>query len=119
MKTGSLSEQIDKVVREHLAQVRAEASAALERAFERPKTTSPRKKRAPGKHRDRAEVAELAERLHKRIMAEPGEPMARHAEQLGTSARELHRPMSLLRQAGRLRTTGARNQTRYYPATGS
>lgn len=30
MKTGSPSEQLDKVVREHLAQVQAEAAAAFE-----------------------------------------------------------------------------------------
>lgn len=119
MKTGSLSEQIDKVVREHLAQVQAEATAALELAFARSKAATPSKKRARSKHRDRAQVAELAERLHERILAEPGEPMTRHADQLGTSARELHRPMSLLREAGRLRTTGTRNQTRYYPTPGS
>ena len=33
MTTGNLAEQIDKVMRDHLAQVRAEAAAAIERAF--------------------------------------------------------------------------------------
>ncbi len=35
MKASSLAEQIDQLVRDHLAQVRAEATAAVERAFER------------------------------------------------------------------------------------
>ncbi len=119
MKAGSLSEQIEALVREHLAQVRTEATAALEQAFAT--STPPTKakgssrKRAQGKRRDPAQVAELAERLHERIVAEPGESMTLHAQHLGANVRELHRPMSLLRQAGRLRTTGVRNRTRYYP----
>lgn len=123
MKTGSLSEQIDKLVREHLAQVRAEATVALEQAFAmstRPtKATKPSGKRGAGKRRDPVRVAELAERLHERIVAEPGESMTLYAQHLGASVRELHRPMTLLRRAERLRTTGVRNQTRYYPTPGS
>jgi hypothetical protein len=121
MKAGSLSEQIEALVREHLAQVRTEATAALEQAFatSTPPTKASSRKRAQGKRRDPAQVAELAERLHERIVAEPGEPMTLHAQHLGANVRELHRPMSLLRQAGRLRTTGVRNRTRYYPTLGS
>ena len=119
MKAESLAEQIDKLVREHLEQVQTEAAGAVQRAFAARTTTKAPKprptKRAPSKRRDPKEVAELAERLHARIVAEPGESMAVHSRKLGASVRELHRPMTLLRRAGRLRTTGVRNDTRYYP----
>jgi acyl-CoA reductase-like NAD-dependent aldehyde dehydrogenase len=123
MKVGSLSEQIDKLVREHLAQVQVDASAALERAFgastsPRKATASPRK-RASGKRRSSQEVEKLAERLHACVMAEPGEPMTHYAGQLGASVRELHLPMTQLRGDSRLRTTGSRNDMRYYPRPGS
>jgi hypothetical protein len=120
MKTESLAEQIDKLVREHLEQVQAEAALAVQRAFAatrvapKPRST----KRATSKRRDPKEVAELAERLHARIVAEPGESMTVYSHKLGASVRELHRPMTLLRRAGRLRTTGVRNNTRYYPTPG-
>lgn len=122
MKFESLTDQIDKLVRKHLAQVQAEAEEAMRRAFAKtarkePKT--PTTRRAPSKRRDPKEVAALAERLHARIVAEPGESMTVHAGHLGVGVRELHRPMTLLRRAGRLQTTGVRNNTRYYPTPGS
>ncbi|HHK41996.1 MAG TPA: hypothetical protein ENJ50_06210 [Planctomycetaceae bacterium] len=121
MKTESLAEQIDKLVRGHLAQVQSEAEQAMRQAFAM--TTKERKtraaKRAPAKRREPKEVAELAERLHARIVAEPGESMTVHSGHLGMAVRDLHRPMTLLRRAGRLRTTGVRNNTRYYPTPGS
>lgn len=89
MKTGSPSEQIGKVVRVHLAQAQAEATVALEQAFARSaKATTPSKKRSPCKHRGGAQLAELAEHEHERIVAKPGVQMTRHAEQLGTRACE-------------------------------
>jgi hypothetical protein len=122
MKAESLAEQIDKLVRNHLEQVQAEAALAVQRAFGAATTNvaKPRPtKRAPSKRRDPKEVAELAEQLHARIVAEPGESMTVHSRALKASVRDLHRPMMLLRRAGRLRTTGVRNNTRYYPTPGS
>ena len=122
MKAESLAEQIDKLVREHLEQVQAEAALAVQRAFAAATTKAPKPrptKRAPSKRRDPKEVADLAERLHARIVAEPGESMAVHSRKLGASVRDLHRPMTLLRRAGRLRAAGVRNNTRYYPTPGS
>ena len=123
MKAESLAEQIDKLVRDHLVEVQAEAALAVQRAFAATTTTTVTKprsaKRAPSKRREAKEVAELAERLHARIVADPGESMAVHSRELGVGVRDLHRPMTLLRRAGRLRTTGVRNSTRYYPTPGS
>ncbi len=122
MKSESLATQIDKLVRDHLAQVQAEAERAMRRAFAGTPSKEPKPratKRAPSKRRDPQEVAALAEKLHARIVAEPGESMTVHARHLGMGVRDLHRPMTVLRRAGRLRTTGARNNTRYYPTPGS
>ncbi len=86
-KAESLAEQIDKLVREHLEQVQTEAALAVQRAFAATKTNAPKPratKRAPSKRRDPKEVAELAERLHARIVAEPGESMAVHSRKLGS-----------------------------------
>ena len=121
MKASNLVEQLDQLVRDHLAQVRAEATAALERAFEGSrapkKMASAPKRRASGKRRSRSEVAELAERLYASVASEPGEVMTHYAGRLGSSVRELNLPMTMLRRDGRLRTTGARNHMRYYPSS--
>ena len=121
MKASDLAEQIDQLVRDHLAQVRAEANAALERAFEgagaAKKMAAAPKRRASGKRRSHSEVAELAERLHASVASEPGEVMTHYSRRLGSSVRELNLPMTMLRRDGRLRTTGARDHTRYYPSS--
>lgn len=120
MKASNLAEQIDQLVRDHLAQVRAEANAALERAFEgasAAKRMAAPKRRASGKRRSHREVAELAERLYASVASEPGEVMTHYAGRVGSSVRELNLPMTMLRRDGRLRTTGARNHMRYYPSS--
>jgi len=124
MKTVSLTEQIDKLVRDHLAQIQLQATAAVERAFASASTKVPDTRarsstRSPGKRRDPAFVSELAERLQACVVAKPGESMTVYATQLGASVRELHRPMTMLKRSGRLRTTGARNYTRYFPLPGT
>lgn len=70
MSSKNLAEQIDKLVRAHLTQVRAEAIAAVEQAFasstskvKAPRAPKPQKPRAPGKRRDPALMAEVAESL--------------------------------------------------------
>jgi hypothetical protein len=75
-----------------------------------------------GGGRPRAEIDEVsavAERLYRAVCAHPGESMAVLADELGAPARELHRPMALLKQAGRVRSVGQRHQTRYFPRTGA
>jgi len=60
-------------------------------------------------------VAAVAERIYQAVCAKPGEAMTVLAAELGASARELHRPMALLKRAGRVRSAGARHLTRYFP----
>jgi hypothetical protein len=53
--------------------------------------------------------------VYRAVCAKPGETMAVLAPMVGASAREVHRPMTLLRRAGRVRAVGTRHTTRYFP----
>lgn len=123
MTATNLSQQIEALVHAHLAQIHAETSAAVDRAFAsvRPATRNPtaaRGNRAPDKRRDPAVLADLTERLHAEIMGDPGALMTVYAKRLGSTVRKLSRPMAALKRARRLRTVGARNNTRYFPLPG-
>lgn len=114
---------VERLVREHLAELEATASAAVREGFRRAARTSvnPRdgartaNRRAPSRRRPRAEVAELEERLYRAVCAQPGETMAVLAQAVGAKARELNRPATVLRRAGRVRSIGQRGTTRYFP----
>lgn len=122
-----LGQRIERLVQEHVAAIHQMAREALDRAFvntarsrvaerrvrERPVSSSKRKRRAP------AEVSALGERLYRVVCAHPGEGIAVLARELGVSALELHRPMTLLRQEGRVRSVGQRHNTRYFPRAGA
>lgn len=41
------------------------------------------------------------------------------AAELGVNARELNRPVGKLKLAGRVRSVGQRQQTRYFPVVGT
>lgn len=125
MNTASnqdLGKRIEQLVDEHIAASRRAAREAIERAFSlaahrAPSVKSPRPA-ATGRMRIRRppeEVAALGERLYQAVCAKPGEGMIVLAAQVGASVRELHRPMTLLKRAGRVRSVGARHLTRYFP----
>jgi hypothetical protein len=120
-KIGDLEIQIEELVREHVAALRRAAASAVERAFVQassrrssgsrgtPKAFEAGSRRAP------EEVAALGERLYAAISAHPGAAMSRLAAEVGATPRELNRPATLLRRAGRVRTVGQRQSTRYFP----
>ena len=117
-----LSEGIEWLVREHIAASHASARAAIERAFTsaaaaETKARARRAKRATGAKRPSADIAALGERFHAAVCAKPGETMVALAREVGASARELHRSVTLLRRAGRVRVVGHRHLTRYFPTT--
>jgi hypothetical protein len=90
--------------------------AALERAFGLP--VMPRagvRRRVPGRRRTKLEVNELAEQLHQAVKSCPGETMTVLAARVGEKPRALLRPMMHLKVAGRVRSAGERNFTRYFP----
>ena len=122
--SGTLEEQIGKLVREHLRAVRSSATAAVERAFAAAESESARRPRSRrsgkaggriGHRRAHGELSMLSERLYAAIVANPGATMTVLAARVGVSARELHWSTTLLRRAGRVRSAGQRHLTRYFP----
>lgn len=121
-----LARRIEQLVLEHIEASRQAAHEALERAFAsstRASQPAPRqassRKRSDRRHRSRKEVAALGEQLYAAICAHPGESMARFAELLGSTPIALDRPMRRLKQAGRVRSIGARSRMRYFPMADS
>ena len=114
-----LGEHIERLVQEHIAASRKTAQEALERAFgSTTRAHAPAKQRvrsSKGKRRPPADIAALGERFYHALSAKPGETMTVLAAEVGASARELHRSVSLLKRAGRVRAVGSRSSTRYFP----
>lgn len=116
-----LGARIEQLVQQHIAASRRAAQQAVERAFASAvagpakKRSRPQAKSASDKRRTPDEIAALGERFYQALCAKPGETMTVLAADLSASAGELNRPMTLLKQAGRVRTAGARNHTRYFP----
>ena len=112
----TLAMQIERLVREHLVAEQVAARAAVERAF----AVEPIGRRKPahrGKYvrRPASQLGELAERLWEAMRACPGETITVIAARIGEQPRLLHRPMQHLKRAGRVRSAGERNLTRYFP----
>jgi hypothetical protein len=131
MKTEQdLAAQIEDLVQAHIDKLWRGAADAVERGFGRAtiptrtrtrpstNTAKPKTRRAPSQRREPEEVQALAERLHAAVTETPGETMAVLAKRVGASVRDLNRPMTNLKRAGRLRSVGTRNRTRYFPLVG-
>lgn len=123
---NGLAEQIEQLVRNHIETTRKAATAAVERAFSATPTASdrsvahaarrnPRAKAAP--RRAVEDVLALAERFYAVLCRNPGETMATLAPQVGASPRALHVAVARLKRAGRVRSVGQRQHTRYFPMT--
>ncbi len=123
---GALAEGIEHLVREYISTIRIAAEEAVERAVAasiggaaasaktRPSSSSARLSRQ-GKRRPSDEIGVLSERLYETLCRSPGETMSVLAPLVGLTARELNRPMLLLKRAGRIRSVGTRHATRYFP----
>ena len=64
------------------------------------------------------EMAAMSERLYQAVCTKPGESKAVLAAAVGVPTRELDRPMSHLKNAGKVRSVGQRHLTRYFPLVG-
>jgi len=120
-RIGDLEQQIEALVRDHVAELRRTAEAAVARAFSRTGAGTPdRRSRTPrtsGPRRASAEMSALGERLYEAISAHPGAAISTLAAQLGATPRQLNRPAATLRRQGRVRSVGQRQATRYFPMT--
>jgi hypothetical protein len=128
MTTNNLAEQIERLVRDHVAAIRIAAAAAVEQAFaaassatggqpQRTKVASTAARAKPAPRRAAEEVAALAEKFEAALRRSPGETMATLAAQTGASPRALHVAVARLKRAGRVRAVGQRQFTRYFPMT--
>ena len=118
-----LAQRIEQLIQEHIAASRRCAQEAVACAFggaaSAPRSERKGSRRAPGKKRASADIAALGESFYRAVCAKPGETMTVLAAQVGASARELNRPTTLLRRAGRVRAVGSRHLTRYFPMNGA
>jgi hypothetical protein len=127
-----LAEQIEQLVRNHLAASRAAVAAAVERAFAganvvaagdaRPTRVAsagarPRTRAKPAPRRAVEEVVALGERFYAALCRNPGETMTTLAPQVGASPRALQVAVARLKRAGRVRAVGQRQGTCYFPMT--
>ena len=118
-----LGRRIEQLVADHIAASRRTAQEAVERAFASagaaPVVTRRQTKPSGGgkKRRASADVAALGERFYQALCAKPGETMTVLAIEVGASARELHRAVARLKDAGRVRAVGHRALTRYFPVS--
>ena len=126
---NELVHAIEQLVRMHVEAMRAAAATAVERAFTppartgrssgmgaaRPEVMSTKKAIAP--RRAAAELAVLGERFYAVLCRQPGETMTTLAAQAAASPQALQVAVARLKRAGRVRTVGQRQHTRYFPLT--
>jgi hypothetical protein len=115
--TEGLEDQIERLVREHLAAQAQAVAAAVHRAFASAapsRAPSPRASQKQARRRS-GEMSDLQERLMQAVRAHPGETITTIAAAVGQPPRALHRPMFHLKREGRVRSAGQRHLTRYFP----
>lgn len=127
MKTSTgrqtLEEQIEQLVRAEVAGIRASVAGAVARgltssdAGSRGRAPRRAQRQTQSRRRTVEDVAALGERLLAAVAAAPGETMTALAARIDTTPRELSLPAARLKRAGRLRSVGQRQHTKYFPAT--
>ena len=125
MNHGDLAEGIEHLVREYVSTIRIAAQGAVERAVaasvggDAAPSAKKRPSAAPssrqGPRRPSNEIGALSERFYEALCRSPGETMSVLAPIVGATARDLNRPMLVLKRAGRIRSVGTRHATRYFP----
>lgn len=123
----NLENEIERLVRQYMDACEVAAAAAVQRAFAGARTSRPgvtkgrplAEPRKVAKRRSAEELAALGDKLYAAVISKPGETMSVLAAEVGASARELHKPMALLKSEGKVRSAGQRNHTRYFPMAAS
>lgn len=115
-----LSRRIEQAIQEHIAASRRAATDAIARGFgaaaggtRRTRQTPERESRS--RRRPPTEIAAIGGQLYGAVCEKPGETMTVLAAGLGSSPRELQRPMTQLKSLGQVRSVGLRHLTRYFP----
>ena len=115
-----LSRRIEQAIQEHLAASQRAATEAISRGFGATSGRTRRVRPTPepesgSRRRPPTEIAAIGGQLYRAVCEKPGELMAVLAAGLGSSPRQLQRPMAQLRRQGQVRSVGLRHLTRYFP----
>jgi len=93
------------------------SSQPTERAAKRKRSSSPsRQTIAPAERRSPQQMARVVDLLLAQVTAQPGQTIEQIAKALGMPVRQLSRPVGKLLASGRIRKTGIKRYTRYFPA---
>jgi ribose 1,5-bisphosphokinase PhnN len=124
MKTNihsdALTQEIERLVRAHIATAHRAAAEAVERAFASSRAEvlvrpcAPRL-RTRAARRTRDELEAVSTRLYRVLCAKPGATMAVLAKEMGAPAAMLQRPMAVLKQRRQVESIGERHLTCYFP----
>jgi hypothetical protein len=107
-----IEKHVDAFVGDLQQLVRDVAVAAVSHALGQKR--APQKRRSGVKRKPEV-LAELTERLYRAVCASPGASMRTLGETVELSPRELQLPAQRLLRDGRIKKTGQRDQTRYFP----
>ena len=112
-----IDERVSSLIQEILAEAQDIAIDGVREAFRGAHKPMPRPvpKRMSGKKRTTGEIEDLASKLYTEISAAPGSLMKALAPKVGATVRELNLPVRRLAAEGKVRSTGARSETRYFP----
>lgn len=129
MTNNDLAEQIEHLIRQHVDALRTIAATAVTRGFAAAQphvparasgpTQAVRPRKPAAARRSPDELIALGERFYAVLCRQPGETMTTLASQVGVAPQVLHVAVARLRRAGRVRTVGQRQHTRYFPMTAS
>ncbi len=129
METASiqnLEREIERLVGEHMVAHEIAVVAAVQRAFaaarqashqpaQKHKTAKAKPRKITSQRRSTQQISELAERLYMVVCENPGESMKSLTSVIGGKASEWSKPMAALKKAGKVRSVGERQYTRYFP----
>lgn len=120
MNLNILEQKIDVAIADYLAEVQSQALQTIQRKLlgHSPKKSAVRvKRRKLNQTRTKAEIDVLAELLFQAIVDLPGNSLQFLTAHLKQKPRRLETPASHLKQAGRIRVIGRKENAKYFPAT--
>jgi hypothetical protein len=91
------------------------ASARRGRALGAAGRTTPARFRRKGQKRDPKLIAATTDKLHSEISSKPGQRIEEIGKALGISTKELALPIKKLLEGKRIRKSGQKRATQYYP----
>ena len=109
MVAAATGDALGKALQDGSAQM--VVSGALPAKVRRPSRVT--KPAAPARSAEALE--RLSDALYEQICADPGEPMVVYGGKLSMTCAQLATPIKRLKKAGRVRSAGQRQDTRYFP----